>query len=147
MRAVVSRVEHACCVVDGQTTGEIARGLLVYVGVVEGDRESDITWMAEKLIALRIFPDDEGKMNRSLADTGGGLLLIPNFTLAGCTRKGTRPSFTDAAPPEVASRMFYELVTACGTYIPVATRIFGAHMHITSEADGPVMLVVDSPAT
>jgi D-tyrosyl-tRNA(Tyr) deacylase len=143
MRAVVCRVSAAAVRVDGQTVGEIAHGLLVYVGVARGDGEEQMRWMAEKLPALRIFPDGEGKMNRSVKDVAGGMLLIPNFTLAGRTSKGTRPSFTHAADPEEAKRLFEKLVAACGQSVTVAQGVFGAHMVIDATNDGPVTLVID----
>ncbi len=145
MRAVVCRVSAAKVTVDGEVTGEIGHGLLVFVGVVRGDGEREAKWMADKLLALRIFPDDEAKMNRSVAQAGGGLLLISNFTLAGQTRKGTRPSFTDAAPPEQANRSFDDLVARCAGRIDTATGRFGEHMAIDSTCDGPVTLVIDTP--
>lgn len=145
MRAVVCRVSSAHVTVDGQVVGRVDRGLLVYVGVVCGDDAADVSWMADKLISLRAFPDDQGKMNRSVTDVAGGLLLIPNFTLAGRTRKGTRPSFTDAAPPEVASALFDQLAARCAQRAPVATGVFGAYMTVTADCDGPITLVIDSP--
>ena len=144
MKAVVSRVDSARCEVDGQVTGQIGPGLLVYVGVVRGDDERDADWLADKLTALRVFPDEQGRMNRSVADVGGALLLNPNFTLAGRTRKGTRPSFTDAAPPEQARPLFDCLVRRCVRVVPTETGRFGAHMVIHSSADGPVTLTLDN---
>lgn len=145
MKAVVSRVDRARCEVDEQATGEIGAGLLVYIGVVHGDGEAEADWLADKLTALRIFPDEKGKMNRSVTDIGGGLLLIPNFTLAGRTKKGTRPSFTDAAHPETAEPLFQRIVERCAKIVPTATGLFGAHMIITSTANGPVTVIVDTP--
>ncbi len=147
MRSVVSRVSRAAVVVGGEPVGEIGRGLLVYVGVVEGDGEADARWTAEKLFALRIFPDEAGRMNRSVADVEGGLLLIPNFTLAGRTRKGSRPSFTDAADPAVAEPLFDRVAALCAERVTTATGVFGGDMRITSTADGPVTLVLESPAS
>jgi len=144
VKAVVSRVENASVTVDGQVVGEIGRGLLVYVGVVAGDAESDADWLADKLIDLRIFPDEAGRMNRSTFDLGGGLLLIPNFTLAGRTKKGTRPSFTDAADPAVARSLFERLAARCAGRVTAAAGVFGAHMSIASTADGPVTLALDT---
>lgn len=147
MRAVVCRSGEASVSVNGEVVGRIDRGLVVYVAVFEVDGDDDVTWMAEKLPALRLFQDDDGRMNRSVADVGGGLLLIPNFTVAGRTNKGTRPSYTDAASPQQASAMFNALAARCGQMMPVATGRFGAHMHIASTHDGPVTVIVDSPST
>jgi len=145
MRAAVCRVEQAQVAVDGEVVGAIGRGLLVYVGVFGGDVAADADWLAEKLTALRVFGDDDGKMNRSVAEVAGGVLLIPNFTLAGRTRKGTRPSFTDAAAPPHAAPLFDRLATRCAERVAVATGVFGAHMIIDARFDGPVTVIVDSP--
>lgn len=145
MRAVVCRVERASVEVADECVGRIGRGLLVYVGVFEGDGEAEVRWMAEKLPALRLFPDDGGKMNRSVRDVGGGLLLVPNFTLAGRTRKGTRPSFTDAADPAVATGLFDALAGRCREAVEVATGQFGADMQIDARFDGPVTVIVETP--
>ncbi|MBI1372955.1 MAG: D-tyrosyl-tRNA(Tyr) deacylase [Phycisphaera sp.] len=144
MRVVISRVHRAVCVVDDAITGAIERGLLCYVGVLDGDTDGDMAWVADKLCTLRLFTDDDGKINLSVTDIGGGLLLIPNFTLAGRTRKGTRPSFSDAAHPDVSRPMFEALVQRCGQRVTTASGVFGAHMDIESVADGPVTVVVES---
>ena len=144
MKAVVCRVNHAAVVVDGQTVGRCATGLLVYIGVVKGDTPKDADWLADKLVALRIFSDEHGKMNLSVADVGGGLLLISNFTLGGRAKKGTRPSFTDAAPPEVAQPLFDRVVERCVRAVPTETGRFGAPMTIDAQFEGPITLVVDS---
>ncbi len=146
MRTVICRVSRASVAVDGQTIGEINRGLLVFAGLLQGDTEADIAWTAGKLAALRIFPDAAGKMNLSVRDVAGSLLLIPNFTLAGDTQKGTRPSYSGAMAPDLAGPMFDRLVALCSAQqIPVATGRFGADMHIDAANDGPVTLVLDSP--
>jgi len=145
MRVVVSRVSLAACVVDDALTGAIQRGLLCYVGVLEGDTDADVEWIADKLCTLRLFNDDEGKINLSVSDIGGGLLLIPNFTLAGRTRKGTRPSFSDAAHPDVSRPLFESLVERCAERVSTKSGVFGAHMEIESVADGPVTVIVESP--
>lgn len=145
MRCVVSRVDHASVDVEGQTVGRIAHGLLVYVGIIEGDTERDVPWMAEKLCAIRLFPDDHGKMNRSVRDVEGALLLIPNFTLAGATSKGTRPSFTRAAEPDAATVLFDQLTESCAESVPTQRGRFGAHMQIDTRCNGPVTVIVDSP--
>ena len=146
MRAVVCRVENASVVVGGRTVGRIDRGLLAYIGVYRGDGEPQARWLADKLLALRLFGDDAGRMNRSVRDVGGSILLIPNFTLAGRTRKGTRPSFTDAADPDAAEPLFDQLVQRCGREIAAAAGVFGAHMLIDARFDGPVTVLVDTPA-
>jgi D-tyrosyl-tRNA(Tyr) deacylase len=148
MRAVVQRVSSARVTVAGEIIGEVDGGLLVLLGVAQGDTEADVQWLAEKIVALRIFEDDDGKMNRSIVDTGGGLLVVSQFTLIASTRKGTRPSFNDAARPELAIplyEMFVRLATgALGR--PVATGKFGAMMEVSLVNDGPVTLIIDSRA-
>ncbi|MEX0741439.1 MAG: D-aminoacyl-tRNA deacylase, partial [Phycisphaeraceae bacterium] len=131
--------------VDGTVRGEIDEGLLVYLGVFAGDGEAEATWMAAKLPAMRLFSDEQGKMNRSTAEVGGGILLIPNFTLAGRTRKGTRPSFTDAADPAVAQPLFEAVAQQCGQQVRTATGVFGAKMQIDARFEGPVTVVVETP--
>ena len=145
MKAVVCRVNRAAVRVDDQLVGEIERGLLAYIGFIDGDDASKLPWMANKLASLRLFPDDDGKMNLSTRDIGGGLLLIPNFTLAGQTRKGNRPSFTEALDPTLAGPLFDQFAAACSEFVPVATGIFGAHMIIDSQCDGPITVLVESP--
>ena len=115
MRAVVCRVESASVEVEGRTVGRIDRGLLAYIGVYRGDGSEQARWMADKLLALRLFPDEAGRMNRSVRDVAGSILLIPNFTLAARTRKGTRPSFTDAADPADAQPLFDHLARRCAS--------------------------------
>jgi len=146
MRAVVQRVSRAAVRVEGRTVGEIGPGLLVLLGVAAGDGEPEARWMADKLGALRIFEDREGKMNLSVADARGGLLVVSQFTLLADTRKGNRPSFVDAAPPEPASAL-YEKVCALlrEKELPVAQGVFRAHMEVDLVNDGPVTIVLDSP--
>jgi D-tyrosyl-tRNA(Tyr) deacylase len=144
MRAVVCRVESAKVAVDGRTVGAIATGLLAYIGVITGDGPADATWLGGKLTALRVFPDEAGRMNRSAVDAGGGVLLIPNFTLAARTRKGTRPSFTDAADPALATSLFENLRACCAERVHTETGRFGADMRIDARFDGPVTLMLDS---
>lgn len=145
MRAVVQRVSEASVVVDADVVGAIGRGLLVYLGAGQGDTEADVEAMAGKLAGLRIFPDDEGKMSRSVEDIGGEILVVSQFTLYGDVRKGRRPSFTDAAAPEEAERL-YERVVAClrGRGLCVATGRFRATMDVRSRVDGPVTILIDS---
>jgi len=145
MRAVIQRVTRASVHIEGKTVGQIESGLLVLVGVAKGDRESDGRYLVEKIRTLRIFSDEEGKMNRSLADVGGSVLLVSQFTLLGGTAKGRRPSFDEAAPPEEAKRLYEQVVAELrdqGT--PVETGVFAAHMQVELLNDGPVTFVLDS---
>jgi D-tyrosyl-tRNA(Tyr) deacylase len=144
MRIVLQRVSRAKVTVDGRVTGEIGRGLLLLVGFTEGDGEEALGWMAKKVVQLRIFPDDEGKMNRSVEEADGAILVVSQFTLYGDARKGNRPSFIDAARPEVAIPLyerFVEMLRATGR--PVATGEFGAMMDVELVNDGPVTLVLE----
>ena len=149
MRACIQRVSQAQVVVAdgnrGETTGQIDVGLLVLLGVTGTDTQSDLVWLADKVTKLRIFPDDDGKMNRSLVDIGGAMLVVSQFTLYGDCRKGRRPSFVGAAPPEQAEQMieqFVEYVTGQG--VPTATGRFRAEMQVTLTNDGPVTIWIDS---
>jgi D-tyrosyl-tRNA(Tyr) deacylase len=145
MRSVVQRVARAAVRVDRQVVGEIGHGLLVLLGVAGGDSDADARWMADKLAQLRIFEDEGGKMNRSVQDVRGGVLLVSQFTLLGDARKGNRPSFVGAAPPEEANAL-YESVAALlrARGLPVAQGVFRAHMEVESVNDGPVTLLLDS---
>jgi len=141
MIALIQRVLEARVTVAGQTVGEIGPGLLALVAVEKGDQPANATRMVERLLGYRVFSDDEGKMNRSLTDTGGGLLLVSQFTLAADTAKGTRPSFTPAAAPADAERLFNELVALARQRHPlVATGEFGAEMTVSLVNHGPVTL-------
>lgn len=145
MRAVVQRVSHASVKVDGQTVGQIGRGLLVLLGVGQGDTQEDALYLARKIAGLRIFADAQGKMNLALADVGGGVLVVSQFTLYGDTRKGNRPSFVGAAPPETGRRLyeqFCDLLAQQGVH--VETGVFQAHMQVHLVNDGPVTLWLDS---
>jgi D-tyrosyl-tRNA(Tyr) deacylase len=145
MRAVVQRVSHAQVVIEGEVIGKIGRGLLVLLGITHNDTPAQADWLAEKLVGLRIFPDDEDKMNLNVQDANGKLLIVSQFTLYGDCSKGRRPSFVTAAPPEIAIPMyerFIEAVKAQG--VPVATGRFGAMMQVELVNEGPVTLVVDS---
>lgn len=147
MRAVVQRVSEACVTVEGETVGQIGPGLMVLLGVADGDTEAEARWMADKLAGLRIFEDNDGKMNRSLLDTGGAMLVVSQFTLLGDTRKGKRPSFVGAAAPEIANELyekFVALVAEAG--IGVATGRFRTEMRVALVNEGPVTLIVESPA-
>ena len=145
MRVVLQRVTRAEVRVEGSVVGSAGRGHLLLVGFTDGDSVEDVEWMADKVVALRVFPDDEGKMNRSLADVNGDLLVVSQFTLYGDTRKGRRPSFVDAARPEVAVPLYEAFVSGlrertCGT---VETGEFGADMAVDLVNDGPVTLILE----
>ncbi len=147
MRAVIQRVTSASVEVTGQLAGQIGPGLLVYVGVSVTDTDDLAAKMADKLAHLRIFEDGAGKMNRSVQDVGGGLLVIPNFTLQADARKGRRPAFVDAARPQLAQPLFERLLVELESLgRTVASGVFGADMTITSVADGPVNIVLDLDA-
>jgi D-aminoacyl-tRNA deacylase len=146
MRAVVQRVRQAEVTVDGVTVASISAGLLVLCGVTESDSDADGDWLARKIVSLRIFDDGAGVMNRSLADVGGELLAVSQFTLFASTRKGARPSYSAAAPPAIAAPKFAQFVRdlerASGR--PVTTGVFGAHMSVSLVNDGPVTILIDS---
>jgi D-tyrosyl-tRNA(Tyr) deacylase len=145
MRAVIQRVTSASVEVDGKIAGRIQRGLLVLLGVAKGDDESDAQYLVEKIRNLRIFADEQGKMNRSLTDVGGGVLLVSQFTLLGRTTNGRRPSFDEAAPPDLAKRLYEQVAVDLRAYgTPVETGVFAAHMSVALVNDGPVTFVVDS---
>ncbi len=139
MIGLLQRVTGARVEVGGRTVGEIGRGLMVLVAVHRDDDTRDIARLAERLLGYRVFPDDEGRMNLSVSDIGGGLLLVPQFTLTADTRKGTRASFTKGAPPDKASAYFDELVETCRASLgKVETGVFGANMQVSLTNDGPV---------
>jgi D-tyrosyl-tRNA(Tyr) deacylase len=145
MKAVVQRVSEARVTVDGVNVGAIGRGLLVLLGVAQEDEARDALWMAEKIVSLRIFEDDEGKMNLSLKEVGGSLLAVSQFTLLGDCRKGRRPSFVDAAQPALAEELYEAFVSHVdGLGVPTATGRFQAHMEVSLVNDGPVTILVDS---
>jgi D-tyrosyl-tRNA(Tyr) deacylase len=145
MRALLQRVSFASVTVDGKVVGQIGHGLLILLGVGQGDSEGQVKTLADKIVYLRIFGDDEGKMNRSLLDVGGGVLVVSQFTLYADTRRGRRPSFTDAAPPEVAETLFKRFKDALAGYgLTVASGIFGAFMTIEIRNEGPVTIWLDS---
>jgi D-tyrosyl-tRNA(Tyr) deacylase len=145
MKAVLQRVSRASVTVDGQIIGQIGRGLLVLLGVEQGDTDADAQQLADKSVQLRIFDDADGKMNLALADVGGAMLVVSQFTLLGDCRKGRRPSFIQAAPPELAERLYEVFIAAVGVQdIPVATGKFRAMMQVELVNDGPVTLLLDS---
>lgn len=145
MRAVVQRVDRASVTVDGQLTGKVERGLLVLLGVAEGDTDKDLHYIVDKVCGLRIFEDAEGKMNLSVQDIGGSLLAVSQFTLCGDCRKGKRPSFDKAAKPDVANAFYEQFVEQCRVKgLPVATGVFRAHMLVELVNNGPVTILLDS---
>ena len=145
MRVVLQRVRSARVTISGRVAGEIGRGLLLLVGFTQTDTEDALGWMAEKVLGLRIFPDDEGKMNRSVDEVGGSLLVVSQFTLYGDARKGRRPSFVDAAPPPVAIPLYEAFVARLRAAAPgrVETGEFGAMMDVELVNEGPVTLVLE----
>ncbi len=148
MRCVVQRVSSASVTVNGQIVGQIGKGLMVLVGVSQGDGEKDIQYMADKLPNLRIFEDEQGKMNLSLLDAGGAILAVSQFTLLGDARGGRRPSFIEAARPETANPMYEDLVRRLReTGLTVETGVFQAEMAVSLVNDGPVTILLDSRKT
>jgi len=148
MRAVIQRVSSASVTVDSTITGEIEAGLLVLLGIHKDDTIQEIQWLSEKIINLRIFEDEQGKMNRSLIDTGGAMLVVSQFTLYGDCQKGRRPSYSSAAPPEKAKALYQQFIdTIKHKQIITASGTFQAHMNVELVNDGPVTLLLDSSKT
>jgi D-aminoacyl-tRNA deacylase len=148
MRAVVQRVREAGVAIDGRAVASIGSGLLVLCGVSPADTDADREWLARKIVSLRIFDDDAGIMNRSIAEVGGELLAVSQFTLYASTRKGARPSYSAAASPDVAAPAFAGFVRELERVLgrPVPTGVFGAHMQVTLVNDGPVTIWLDTAA-
>ncbi len=145
MRAVVQRVLEASVRVSEETVGQIGPGLLVYLGVEAGDTNDDLFWLADKILKMRIFPDDQERMQYPVTEIAGGILLVSQFTLCADMQKGTRPSFAKAEAPERAKELYEEFARYLASKeVPVQTGIFGAMMHIDSVNDGPVTLILDS---
>ncbi len=145
MRAVLQRVSRASVTVGGEVVGQIGRGLLVLLGVTHADTAEHARWLADKTVGLRIFADAQGKMNRGVADVNGSVLVVSQFTLYGDCQKGRRPSFLDAAPPEIAIPLYEEYTNAIRALgIPVQTGRFGAMMDVELVNDGPVTLILQS---
>ncbi len=145
MRAIIQRVTSASVYVDDSSVGEIGIGLLVLIGIKNGDKETDVEYVVDKTTNLRIFPDNEGKFDKSVSDVGGSVLLVSQFTLYSNTRKGRRPSFTEAMPPEEAKEMFDAVTKAFeATGVSVQRGIFRSQMQVNLVNDGPVTIMIDS---
>jgi len=146
MRAVIQRVTKADCRVDDQLTGSIDQGLLVFLGIEDADTTEDLDWLAQKIVGIRIFSDEQGLMNKALADVAGNILLISQFTLFAATKKGNRPGFTRAAKPDKAIPLYEQMIKKLGALLQkeVQTGIFGADMKISLLNDGPVTITIDT---
>ncbi|KRT16680.1 D-tyrosyl-tRNA(Tyr) deacylase [Pedobacter ginsenosidimutans] len=146
MRAVLQRVTQASCTVDGEVTGAIDTGFLVLLGIEDADALEDLDWLAQKIIGMRVFGDENGMMNKALADVGGDILLISQFTLFASTKKGNRPGFTRAARPDVAIPLYEKMIEKLSALSgkKVKTGIFGADMKIALLNDGPVTILIDT---
>lgn len=145
MKAVIQRVKSSSVMVDNEITGAIEQGLLVLIGIHEDDTKEQMEWICNKIAKLRIFEDEEGKMNRSVQDVGGGILLVSQFTLCANTDKGTRPSFIEAARPEKAEPMYEDMIKwfKTNTDLSIQTGEFGAMMSVKLENDGPVTIILE----
>lgn len=148
MRVVIQRVSSASVTIAGRVTGQIDHGLMVLAGIEAADTAADGEWLAQKITKLRVFADEDGQMNQSVTDIGGGILLVSQFTLHASTQKGTRPSFNAAARPEHARPLYEEFIRQLGAALgrPVQTGEFGAYMDVALVNDGPVTLIIDSKA-
>jgi D-aminoacyl-tRNA deacylase len=146
MRAVLQRVTQAGCTVDGEITGAIESGFLVLLGIEDADTLEDLEWLAQKIIGMRVFGDENGMMNKALADVGGDILLISQFTLFASTKKGNRPGFTRAARPDVAIPLYEKMIEKLSALLgrKIKTGIFGADMKIALLNDGPVTIIIDT---
>ena len=145
MRAVLTRVRSAQVDIDGVTVGKIGQGFLILLGVGPEDTEEKCRYLCEKALGLRVFEDENGKMNRSLEDVGGQVLVVSQFTLYGNCRKGRRPSFTEAAPPELGNRLYEYFLSCCSALgYPPEHGVFGADMQVSSVNDGPVTILLDT---
>jgi len=146
MIAVIQRVSQAGVEINGKTRGKIARGLLLFLGIEEADNQEDIQWLSRKILNLRIFADSDGKMNLSILDVGGDVLIVSQFTLHASTKKGNRPSYMKAANPETAIPLYHEFIEAIQDTLgkPVKRGQFGADMQVSLVNDGPVTIIIDS---
>ncbi|MGA9651286.1 D-aminoacyl-tRNA deacylase [Pedobacter sp.] len=146
MRAVLQRVTQASCVVDGNITGQIEIGFLVLLGIEDADTTEDLDWLAQKIVGMRVFADENDLMNKALADVGGNILLISQFTLFAATKKGNRPGFTKAARPDVAIPLYEKMIEKLSDLLgkKVETGVFGADMKVSLLNDGPVTILIDT---
>lgn len=146
MRAVIQRVTEASCTVGSEVTGKIGRGFMILLGIEEADTDEDLQWLAQKIVGLRVFGDDNGLMNKALGDVDGNILLISQFTLFAQTKKGNRPSFLRAAKPDLAIPLYEQMITTLSTLTgkKTANGIFGADMKIRLVNDGPVTIFIDT---
>lgn len=146
MRTVIQRVSEASVTINGIVTGRIGQGMLILLGIETADDTSDISWLCNKIVNLRIFADDQGVMNRSILDTNGGILVVSQFTLHASTKKGNRPSYIRAARPEQAIPLYEQFIAETGTLLgkPIQTGQFGAMMMVHLVNDGPVTILIDS---
>ena len=146
MRAVIQRVSQASCTVEGNITGQIGTGLLVLLGIEEADTTDDLEWLAQKIVNMRIFGDENGLMNKAITDVDGNILLISQFTLFAQTKKGNRPSFIRAAKPDKAIPLYEQMITRLELLLnkPIASGIFGADMKVGLVNDGPVTITIDT---
>ena len=146
MRAVLQRVTQACCSVDNKITGEITNGFLILLGIEDADTQEDLDWLAQKIANMRVFSDENGLMNKALADVDGNILLISQFTLFASTKKGNRPGFTRAARPDKAIPIYEEMIRQLSSLInkKIQCGIFGADMKISLINDGPVTIIMDT---
>ena len=146
MIAVIQRVTHASVTIDGQVSGQIAKGLLVLLGIEDADNQEDIDWLSKKLVNMRIFSDEEGKMNKSVMDVEGNILLVSQFTLHASTKKGNRPSFIKAAKPDIAIPLYEAMIKSLNVELGknIQTGEFGADMKVSLLNDGPVTIVMDT---
>ena len=144
LKAVIQRVSSGAVHVDGEITGAVKTGFVVLLGVARGDTEDDAAYISRKTLDLRVFPDDADRMNRSIVEVGGSILLISQFTLYADTRKGRRPGFDRAAPPEEAVALYESMVSRLSSSVPVQTGRFGARMSVALTNEGPVTIIIDS---
>lgn len=146
MRALIQRVKHADVVIEGKVNGEIGQGLLVLLGVHSSDNQEDIDWLVKKVSQLRVFDDENGVMNKSVMDVDGEVLVVSQFTLYASTKKGNRPSYINAAPPDIAVPLYEQFVSTLSTTLskPVPTGQFGADMKVSLLNDGPVTIMIDT---
>ncbi len=146
MRAIIQRVSSASCSIEGKISGEIRQGFMILLGIEESDTDEDLTWLAQKISNLRVFSDENGLMNKALADVQGNILLVSQFTLFASTKKGNRPGFTRSAKPDIAIPMYEKMILDLGqlTGTKIQTGVFGADMQISLVNDGPVTIIIDT---